>query len=319
MFTDRGAVSGGLLRELRTVAGLGLRSMANRTAFTAGYLSLVENGHKPVSPAVLDAYRTVLGDPTLGLADVDLERLQATVTDPASAGRSSLDDITTILEATRHLEDVAGPELVTPIVRGIDAVARALAAEHVGGALAAGVASEVARYRGWLEHATGSPHTANRALEDAAVLARDAEDRSQLAHSYSFRAFTARRQGDLPRAVALADAAAAVDGTHPIVPVYDLFHRAQLLAMSGEHRAAGKALVIADRAAEATDGIELPSFGYWYTAGFWGVQRAIVLARMGRKAAAVDAAEQGLAAMPADHRSTGWATDMLDQVDPDMR
>ncbi|MEV6660539.1 helix-turn-helix domain-containing protein [Nocardia fluminea] len=318
MFTDGGAVTGGLLRELRTIAGIGLRTMAARTCFTTGYLSLVETGRKPVTPAVLAGYRRVLGDPTLGLANVDPERLQATIADPSTAGSSSLDDVAVILERTRHLEDVAGAELVAPVIRGMDGVARALAAERVGGSAAACVASEVARYRGWLEHAIGSPHVSNRALEDAAQLAEAAGDRSQLAHSYSFRAYTARHQGDTVRAVALTDAAIGVDGAHPILGVYDRYQRAELLAVHKESRQAGKALALADKAAEAADGIELPAFGYWYTAGFWGVQRGIVLALLGRQADAVREAAQGVAAMPAAHQSAEWLASMLAQIDPEM-
>jgi hypothetical protein len=271
-----------------------------------------------VTPAVLDAYRKVLGDPTLGLANVDPERLQATVTDPSSAGRSSLEDIAVILDRTRHLEDIAGAALVTPVIRGIDGLARALVNERVGGGAAAAMASEVARYRGWLEHAVGAPHTANRALEDAARLAEAAGDRDQLAHSYSFRAYTARHQGDTARAVALTDAAIGVEGAHPILGVYDRYQRAEILAVRGESRRSGKALMLADRAAEAVDGIELPSYGYWYTAGFWGVQRGIVLALLGRKADAVREAAEGVAAMPAAHRSTGWLASMLEQIAPQM-
>ncbi len=290
--------------------------MAERTCCTPGYLSLVETERKPVTPAVLNAYRAALGDPTLGLANVDPERLQATVADPSTAGRSSLEDIAVILQRTRHLEDVAGAELVTPVIRGIDGVARALAAERVGGRAAASIASEVARYRGWLEHAIYSPHVSNRALEDAARLAEDAGDRSQLAHSYSFRAYTARHQGDTARAIALTDAAIGVDGAHPILRVYDRYQRAELLALRRQSRQASKALALADKAAEAAEGIELPSFGYWYTLGFWGVQRGIVLALLGRKADAIKEAMQGVAAMPAPHRSAGWLASMLDQIAP---
>ncbi|MGW5455020.1 XRE family transcriptional regulator [Nocardia sp. NPDC003979] len=318
MFTDGGAVTGSLLRELRTIAGIGLRTMAARTCFTTGYLSLVETGRKPVTSAVLAGYRAVLGDPTLGLANVDPERLQATVTDPSTAGSSSLEDVAVILERTRHLEDVAGAELVAPVIRGMDGIARALAAERVGGSAAACMASEVARYRGWLEHAIGSPHVSNRALEDAAELAEVAGDRSQLAHSFSFRAYTARHQGDTARAIALTDAAIGVDGTHPILGVYDRYQRAELLALRKESRQAGKALALADKAAEAADGIALPSFGYWYTAGFWGVQRGVVLALLGRKADAVAEATQGVGAMPSAHHSAGWLASMLAQIDPEM-
>jgi hypothetical protein len=97
---------------------------------------------------------------------------------------------------------------------------------------------------------------------------------------------------------------------HPILPVYDRYQRAELLAAQGDRTATARALRCADRAAAATDGIDLPAYGYWYTAGFWGVQRGIVLALLGRGRDAIIEAEQGVAAMPAEHRSAGWLTDM---------
>lgn len=167
-------------------AGIGLRAMAIRTAFAPSYLSEVETGRKPISESVIEGYRKVLGDPALGLAAVD-----ATIADPAGAGVSSLADISVILERTRHLEDVAGPMLVLPVIRGVDNLARALTTENIGGTAAAGLAAEVAGYRGSLEHDTGHPHISNKAFEDAARLADIAGDRSQLAHALSFRSYTA--------------------------------------------------------------------------------------------------------------------------------
>jgi transcriptional regulator with XRE-family HTH domain len=311
------AVTGALLRELRTVAGLGLRQMAGRTCFTPSYLSMVECGQKPVTEPVIDAYRKVLGDPTLGLADVDVDRLAATVADPSGAGRSSLADVSVILERTRHLEDTVGSTLVVPVIRGIDGVARALAVERVGKAEGAAVASEVARYRGWLEHATGRRLLADKVLADAAELADAAGDGSQLAHAYSFRAYTARHTGDLAKAVDLTDAAIGVRDAHPILPVYDRYQRAELLAAKGDRAAAVRGLHRADRAAEAAEGIDLPAYGYWYVPGFWGVQRGVVLSLLGRGSEAVREASAGVDAMPAEFRGAGWLASMLADVDPE--
>jgi hypothetical protein len=288
--------------------------MATRTAFTPSYLSMVETGQRPVTDAVIKVYRDVLGDPTLGLPDVDMERLAATVADPSGAGASSLDDITAMLEHTRHLEDRVGASLVVPVVRGIDGIARALAAERT--CMAAGLAAEVSRYRGWLEHAVNRPRIADKSLADAFDLADIAGDGSQRAHSLSFRSYVARHAGDLPKAVALADAAIRADGTHPALSAFDRYWRAELLALQGDRSAAARALRVADKAAYAAEGIELPAYGYWYTPGFLGVQRGVVLAAMGRRRDAVKEASQGAAAMPADHQRADWLAAMLDQVEP---
>ncbi|MGK8521833.1 XRE family transcriptional regulator [Nocardia asteroides] len=317
MFTDSG-VTGELLRELRAIAGIGLRRMACKTCFTPGYLSLVETGQRPVTSAVLDAYKSVLSDPVLGLEAVDLERLGATVGDPSSAGRAGLEDLAAILDRTRHLEDAAGAASVVQLVRGMDATARTLARHRAGGTASASLASEVARYRGWLEHATRRAHLADRVLGDAAKLAEEGDDPSQLAHAHSFRAYTARHNGDLQRAVDLTESAIAVTRAHPILGVYDRYQRAELLALQGDRRRAARALHIADAAAGETEGTDLPAFGYWYTPGFWGLERGVVLAAMGRAPDAIREAEIGYAALPDDHKGTDWARSMLTQIDPQM-
>jgi hypothetical protein len=48
---------------------------------------------------------------------------------------------------------------------------------------------------------------------------------------------------------------------HPILPVYDRYQRAELLAPQGDRTATARALRCADRAAAATDGIHLPAYG----------------------------------------------------------
>ncbi|BDT97011.1 hypothetical protein [Nocardia sputorum] len=75
--------------------------------------------------------------------------------------------------------------------------------------------------------------------------------------------------------------------------MYDRYQRAELLAVRREARQAGRALAAADKAAETAAEVPLPSFGYWYTTGFWGVQRGIVLALLGRQTDAVREGEQG--------------------------
>lgn len=285
-------MTGSLLRELRTVAGIGLRRMAEKTHFSPAYLSQIENEKRPVPPAVVEAYRRVLGnDPVVG-------QLAAATVDPGGAGVS---DVTDILERTRRLEDVIGAAAVVPVVRGLDSIARTLDNR---------LASEVARYRGWLEHAVDRRAMADKVLRDAAGLAQDG---AQRAHALSFRSLTARHDGDLAKAVDLADGALAEDGVHPALRTFDHYWRAELLARRGERRAAARAL-----ATDPPDSDELPPGGYWYTDGFLAVQRGLVLSCMGRRADGIEEATQGLAEMPAEHRGTDWLNVMLAQVDPEL-
>lgn len=291
MFTESD-VTGPLLRELRTVAGIGLRRMAEKTHFSVAYLSLVETGKRPVPAAVVEAYRRVLGDdPVVGT-------MALVAAEPAGAGVA---DVTEILERTRRLEDQIGAGPVVPVVRGLDSIARTLDNR---------LASEVTRYRGWLEHACGHRAMADRVLRDAATLAQDG---AQRAHALSFRSLTARHDNNLPKAIDLADAALAEDGVHPALRTFDQYWRAELLARRGERRAAAKQLAV-----ELPDHDELPAGGYWYSPGFLAIQRGLVLSCMGRRADGIAEAEQGLAEMPAAHRGTDWINTMLSQVDPEM-
>ncbi|RJO80250.1 XRE family transcriptional regulator [Nocardia panacis] len=301
-------MTGPLLRELRVVAGIGLRKMAARTHFSPSYLSQIENEKRPVPIDVVRAYREVLGnDPVL-----DVDRLAAAISEPASVGSSATEDLAVILERTRHLEDQVGAVLVTPAIRGIDTVARALV--PAGGAA---MASEVACYRGWLEHVGGHYTLADKALTDAAKLGEASGDGSLFEHALSFLAYTAWHRGDLARALDVTDAAIHVPGAHPVLPAYDRYQQAELLAAEGDAHRAVRALHKADRAAELTDGLEPPRHGYWYVEGFWGVQRGVVLALLGRQAEAVREASAGVAVLPAEFQRAEWLEIMLHRIDPE--
>ncbi|WP_228823456.1 hypothetical protein [Nocardia blacklockiae] len=175
-------------------------------------------------------------------------------TDPDGTGMS---DVTVILERTRHLEHRIGAAPVLPVVRGIDSLARGLDYR---------LASEVSRYRGWLEHATGQRAIADKILTDAAAMAQDGPQR---AHALSFRSLTARHEGDLAKALDLADGALAEDGVHPALRTFDQYWRAELLARRGDTRAAAKAI-----APDSPETDELPPGGYWYTRGSWPCREA---------------------------------------------
>ncbi|MFI6169033.1 helix-turn-helix domain-containing protein [Nocardia sp. NPDC051052] len=302
-------VTGHLLRELRVVAGVGLRQMSGKTHYSPSYLSEIENGKRPVPAAVIAAYRDVLGnDPAL-----DVDRLTATIADPSSAGGSALEDITVILERTRRLEDQIGTALVIPAIRGIDGAARALV--PAGGA---SLASEVATYRGWLEHVAGNFVLADKALTDAVQLAEEFGDASLIEHALSFLAYTAWHRGDTARALDVTDAAIRVPRAHPALGAYDRYQQAELLAAEGDHVRAVRALRRADKAAESTDSLDLPRHGYWYVEGFWAVQRGVVLSLLGRESEAVREATAGVATLPPEFQHSEWLGIMLRRINPEM-
>lgn len=313
------SVAGALLRELRTAAGIGLRTMAIRTAFSASYLSEVELGHKAVTEAILEGYRKVLGDPAIGLSDIDVERLAAASADPSGAGASAVDDIAVILDRTRHLEDTAGAEFVLPLARGLDRLSRALATDSTGGPQVAGLASEAAGYRAWLEYSAGNVHISNAVFEDSIQLADFACDPSRLAHARCLRSYTARSQGDIQRALDLTEAAAAVEGAHPVLGVYARHQRAEFLAVRGDKRQAVKALAVAAQASDDADGTDMHSSIYWYDPPFQALHRGVVLSALGRTEDGMREAMQGLEAMPPAHRAAPWLAGMLDDVAPGWR
>ncbi|MEV0292905.1 helix-turn-helix transcriptional regulator [Nocardia sp. NPDC050710] len=314
------------LREARETAGISLRAMARRLHYSPAYLSRIERGQAPIPAEVIAAYQRELGAALTADAagrshlgaltiNVDTRRLRSALTRPEGAGAATVADLAVVLHRVRHLEDSTGSAWCLPIVRGLDELALSLTAENITGA--AHLTAHLARYRGWLELDTRHPATADRCFDRAAALAADLGDPMLAAHALSFRAYSARRQGNPAAAVLLTEAALAVPGRHPVLAVYDHYQAAELAALTGDRCRARTLLRVADRAADAVADEPLPAEGYWYTTGFWGVERAIVLAAAGLRRDAVHEAEQGYAALPAEHRGTGWMLDMLTRVDPE--
>jgi tetratricopeptide (TPR) repeat protein len=282
--------------------------MAVKTHFSPAYLSEVETEQKPVTSAVLDAYRQVLGADTT----LDVDRLAATIADPSSVGSSALEDISVILERTRHLEDTVGSTLVIPTIRGIDTMTRALV--PAGGAE---LAAEVATYRGHLERAGGRHALAGKLLSDAAVLSYGVDD-SLYAHALAYTAHNAWQAGDLRRALGESEAASQVSGAHPTVAAYVLYLRADLLAAAGDDTRSFRTLHRADKIVESLSG-EPPAENYFYTPGYFAVHRGVVLSALGRQSEAVREAQQGLEALPPELRRAQWLTEgYLGLIDPDM-
>ncbi|WP_245717462.1 helix-turn-helix domain-containing protein [Nocardia jejuensis] len=291
-----------MLRTAREAAGIGLREIARRTHYSASYLSLLESGKRTVPAAAVAAYEAALGS--------DLERLTSAAKTPASVDLSALSDVAVMLSATRRIEDRTGTLAVLPAVRGMSAMAETFVDQARSGTAArkaAGIASEIDQYRGWLEHASGANSASNRSLRKAVELATQSGDSDRLVHGLSFTAYVDLARGDRAEAAGLSDAALTVRDVDPLIRVYEHFQRARIHAASAEPRDAQRLLVRADRAMEATEGRKPPEAGYWYTPGFFGLQRARVLRTLGQADRAQDEVRAAVDALPEEHRRSEWA------------
>ncbi|CAM3696785.1 helix-turn-helix domain-containing protein [Kibdelosporangium persicum] len=299
---------GSVMRSARMSAGLSLSAMSARTHYSKALLGHLEIGQRTILPEHVRAYEDVLG--------VDLDRLAAVARKPRRVDSESLTDIATILATTRRLEDTIGPQLVVTTIRGL----RDLTLSAVGEAgarleaPAASLASEISQYLGWLELSTGNAISADRQLDRAIALAEQAKDSDRLFHGLSFKAFTAQHRQRNSEAIDYAEAASRVNGAHPRLRTYNEYDLARLLALTGETVAAQRRLLSADRTADSATDVEPPDSGYWYTDGFWGLERGHVLAILGQEESARREAEGGFAAMPLEHRETEWAVDLFDRV-----
>ncbi|MEU2088054.1 helix-turn-helix domain-containing protein [Nocardia beijingensis] len=292
---------GALLRTARKSAGVSLRSMAQMTNYSPAYLSLIESGKRPAPHEVVCAYERTLG--------TDLERLSAVSDSPAKVDSSSLDDVAVMLSATRRLEDAAGPAAVVAVVQGMSAMAEQFAdqarARHAS--RAAALASEVTQYRGWLEHATGAGRASLRSLDRSIALAEHAGGSDQLAHGLSFGAYVRLERGRLDEAAQMVDAVLSVPRLHPLIRVYERYQHARVLAVAGDRHGAERALLLADSEADAAADEPPPDAGYWYTPGFFGLQRARVLRTLGDVERSREVVAQSLESMPEDHAKAEWA------------
>lgn len=172
-------ISGALLREQRTRAGVGLRRVAGRSAWSvsAGHLSRVERGERPVTPAIVAVYEQALGirivdlltDPARRRVDAAAQPPEAFITSVAAiAAGAETESIERLLAAAsgpaspRRVgrSDVAHVEQCAALVRQLDL--------RYGGGLAGALADDLLRWtvqlrqaamtdavRGTLDAATG--------------------------------------------------------------------------------------------------------------------------------------------------------------------
>ena len=223
-------ISGALLREQRKRAGVGLRRVAGRSAWSvsAGHLSRVERGERPVTPAIVAVYEQALG---IRIADaaaqqqwrpVELDTFQpeafTSTIGKVAAGGSPVEPVERLLEAAGTgnpsppsrvgRAEVAHVEHAAAMIRQLDL--------RYGGALACQLADGLLRWTISLRQSSmsdavrASLHTATGALAMWAAWAAFDDGRHRAARNLStlaLEAAVAADDADL-RAHVLADIAA---------------------------------------------------------------------------------------------------------------
>ena len=309
------------LRDARLAAGLSQGRLAERAnvevervtgkpgALDGNAISRMERGViRWPAQRNLDALCAILGASPAELGFESRGAVLAPVDwaiDRQAASPETLDALATILDGLRRLEDQAGPRVVLPVVehhaRTSDLLAREARLTLRPAALE--LLNELVLYRGWLRFAVDDPSGARRDFDIGLGVAVEADSSTGIADSLSFKGYVDMHQDAALSAASLTTAA----NRYERVPINRRFFHllsARCLAMAGELTDSDKELLAADRV-KVTD-VTLNGRNYWYTDAWMTVQRGLVHAKAGRTRAALMDIEDGLAGMPAEHRSADW-------------
>lgn len=237
------------------------------------------------------------------------ERVEAATSGRLHTDAAAVGAVAGVLAGIRRLEDATSAADVMPAVRQQGALTARLAsnARSDSRAAAVGLLSELEQYQGWLSVPLGRWADSRRHLDRAAVLALEADDPLRLSTALSFGAYRALRRDDLRTAESLSAAAGRDTRTHAGIRTYLKYQRSEVLARDNSRAEAAKLLREADEMVEHLP-TDMPDSGYWYTVPFFLGQRAFVLAALGDDVAARHAAEESLAMMPEEWRTSEWAS-----------
>lgn len=282
-------------------------------AFDGNHLGKLERGHvKRPGPLIRAGLCAVLdaSEADLGFAPhPEAARVEAATTGRLHTDTTAIDAVAGVLAGLRRLEDATSAADVLPAVRQQAALTARLAsnARIDSRAAAVGLLSELEQYQGWLSIPMGRWSDSRKHLDRAAVLALEADDPLRLSTALSFGAYRALRRDNLRTAESLSAAAGKDTRIHTGIRTYLKFQRAEVLARDGSRIEATTLLRQADEMVEHLPH-EMPDSGYWYTVPFFLGQRAFVLAALGDIVAARQAAEESLAMMPEEWRTSEWAS-----------
>lgn len=322
---------GGELRRLLQQRHMSLRALARQIPYDVGGLSRFANDQRAPTPKIADRIDQILRADgalsalarqprsPLSLAGVngtvltpdDEDRYTAAAVQPSRLDTTVIHTLTRVLDAQRHLEDAIGAAaIVGPVRTQLEGITRLIA--DTRGPLRAQlveVAAQWGQYAGWL---TSSTHPARsrgyftRALEWATEI----DERAMIGSVLSWRGYLSEAAGHIGDMIGLSNAARREHRT-PASIVYDLHQEARGHAIAGEHMAAYRLLDQAANTIADPSGPAQPWEYYYFTAGFWQLERGWALRILGQRnrrdnQAAIDALTAGLAALPANMQGSEW-------------
>jgi hypothetical protein len=219
-----------------------------------------------------------------------------------------------VLAATRRVEDQIGSAGVLPSIhahRGLAANLLADAPSPIRDRLGS-LTGELHQYLGWLLAETGHLEQARVELDAALALGVEFDDPDLTSLALSFKGHLAWMVGNPHGVIALSGAARRDTRVFLAQHAFNAHQEARGWAMAGERGEVDRALAHADTLAERalSRQADTPPNLYWYSPGFFTLQRGLTWHTLGDTRIAARAATEltnGLHELPAAERDSEWA------------
>jgi transcriptional regulator with XRE-family HTH domain len=309
------------LREIRKQRGVSLRRLEKPAYSSRSQLQRLESGNlQPTAEQArqldeaLDAGGRLVALVTQVDIEIDQDRLAYVARHPRRADATALGDLETLLAAQRRLDDVLGSSAVVGPAEAqlviIDAIVGDARGDFRPRVLE--VAAQWAQFAGWLHAATGERGKALDAFSDALEWATETGDRDMIATVLSFKGYLAEGAGRIGSMIGLSAAAQRDPLVYAGQRAYSAGQEARARAIAGEEQAAISKISEAAELATLRKPTKPPPWIYYYTPGFFEIQRGIVLYHLGadrphRNAQAIELLTAGLKGLDEDARRAEWA------------
>ncbi|TQJ04285.1 helix-turn-helix transcriptional regulator [Amycolatopsis cihanbeyliensis] len=313
---------GQALRRLREQAELSQPALARQVPISQSSLSRYESDRQAIDAMTAARLDSILGAdgelqalrprPTANVLNADqCDRIVYSVKHPERIDANAIDALAQSLAAQRRLDDALGPDLLIPTTMAQVDTVTSLYREARGRHRVelAPVVAEFVQFAGWLHAEARRDADAARLLDQAELLADEADDGTLAAQVANFRGYLARQQAR-PRAVARWFLAAHhTPGAHAAQRAGDAAQAAQGYADLGDLDTARRLLD------EATDLLEPaaretpPGTAYWLTPTFQHLNIGLARLSLGDHGEAAAHLATGLDGLPDDQQGAEWATE----------